>query len=95
MITPETVREVAALARIHLSEKELATFTGQLDQLLNYFQELQKVKTDTVEPTSHVLPLQNVFRQDEVAPSLPQEDVVKMAPERQGAFVRVRRVIEE
>ena len=95
MITPETVRQVASLARIHLNEKELETFTGQLDKLLTYFQSLQKVNTDSVEPTSHVLPLENVFRADRVEPSLPQEEVVKMAPARQGPFVRVRRVIEE
>jgi len=95
MITPETVREVAALARIHLNEKELTTFTGQLDKLLTYFQSLQKVNTDSVEPTSHVLPLKNVFRADRVDPSLPQGDVVKMAPASRGPFVRVRRVIEE
>ena len=95
MITPETVRQVAALARIHLNEKELATFTGQLDKILTHFQALQKVQTDHVEPTSHVLPLQNVFRQDRVLPSLPQEELVKMAPARQGPFVKVRRVIGE
>ena len=95
MITPETVRQVAALARVHLNEKELATFTGQLDTILTYFQSLQKVNTDSVEPTSHVLPLKNVFRKDKTEPSLPQEEVVKMAPDRQGPFVRVRRVIEE
>ena len=95
MITPEVIRQVAALARIHLNEKELATFTGQLDKILTHFQDLQKVQTDHVEPTSHVLPLQNVFRQDRVEPSLPQEEVVKMAPARQGPFVKVRRVIEE
>ena len=89
------VREVAQLARIHLNEKELATFTGQLDKILSYFQTLQKVNTESVEPTSHVLPLKNVFREDRVTPSLPQEEVVKMAPARQGPFIRVRRVIEE
>ena len=95
MITPETIRQVATLARIHLNEKELATFTGQLDKILTHFQNLQKVQTDHVEPTSHVLPLKNVFRQDTLEPSLPQEEVVKMAPARQGPFVKVRRVIEE
>jgi len=95
MITPETVQQVAALARIHLNGKELATFTGQLDTLLTYFQSLQKVNTDAVEPTSHVLPLKNVFRPDRLEVCLPQEAVVKMAPAHQGPFVRVRRVIEE
>lgn len=95
MIDLKTVREVAALARIHLNENELATFTGQLDKILTHFQTLQKVNTDAVEPTSHVLPLKNVFRPDQVEASLPQEEVVRMAPARQGPFIRVRRVIEE
>ena len=95
MITPETVRQVAALARIHLNEKELQTFASQLDNILTHFQALQKVDTDAVEPTSHVLPLKNVFRPDRLEPSLPQEEVVKMAPAHQGPFIRVRRVIEE
>ena len=93
MIDLKTVQQVASLARIHLSEEELRAFTPQLDKLLNYFQELQKVDTEKVDPTSHVLPLKNVFRQDQTKPSLPQEESVAMAPARQGPFVKVQRVI--
>lgn len=95
MIDLQIVQTVAMLARLKLTEKELTTDTDQLDKILSYFQELQKVDTDSVPPTSHPLPLQNVFREDRVEPSLPQEEVVRMAPASQGPFVRVRRVIEE
>ena len=94
MIDLQTVRYVAALARIELSTEESEKFTAQLSKILAYFETLQKIDTDGVQPTSHVIPLQNVFKEDLLRKSLAQEEVLSMAPKRQGPFVKVQRVIE-
>ncbi|MFH1858411.1 MAG: Asp-tRNA(Asn)/Glu-tRNA(Gln) amidotransferase subunit GatC [Candidatus Omnitrophota bacterium] len=94
MIDQKTVTYVAVLARIRLDEEESRTFAAQLSKILSYFQALQKINTDAVEPTSHVIPLHNVFREDARRKSLSQEEVLAMAPKRQGAFIKVLRVIE-
>ena len=94
VVTPDTVKHVAYLARLRLEGHELAKFAAQLDQILGYVQQLQAIPTDKVEPTSHVLPLSNVLRRDEARPSLNQETVVQLAPERAHPFVKVPKVIE-
>jgi aspartyl-tRNA(Asn)/glutamyl-tRNA(Gln) amidotransferase subunit C len=92
-ITPEVVQQVAWLARLRLEGPELAHFASQLDQILRYMQQLQAVRTDQVQPTSHVLPLADVLREDAPRPSLPQEAVMAMAPAARPPFVTVPKVI--
>ena len=94
MIDLKTVHYVAALARIHLEEEEAETFTAQLSKILSYFESLKKMDTESIEPTSHAIPLQNVFREDAPRKSLPQEEVLSLAPKRQGPFIKVQRVID-
>lgn len=93
-ITPEVTERVARLSRLELSEQERAVFAAQLASLLEYFALLEKVPTEGVEPTSHAIRVTNVFRPDEVTPSLPVEAVVAMAPQAQEGFVVVPRVLE-
>lgn len=94
VVTPETVKQVARLARLQLEGRALEQFSGQLDHILQYVQQLQAVSTDGVEPTSHVLPLSNVLRKDEPLPSLSQEAVLALAPAHQRPFIKVPKVIE-
>ena len=94
VVTPEVVKQVAMLARLRLEGKALTQLAAQLDEILQYVQQLQAVNTDQVEPTSHVLPLSNVLRKDEPQPSLSQEAVVALAPAAQPPFVKVPKVIE-
>ena len=94
MIDLETVQYVAALARIHLEKEESEKLTEQLSKILSYFESLKKINTDSIQPTSHVIPLQNVFREDTLKKSLAQEEVLAIAPKRQGPFIKVLRVIE-
>ena len=94
MIDLKTVKYVAELARIHLTEEESKRFTDQLAKLLSYFESLKEINTDAIEPTSHVLPLKNVFREDLLKESLPQKEVLAIAPKRKGPFVKVLRVID-
>ena len=93
-IVPHQVRQVARLARLELDEHEVELFTRQLGAILEAFQRLQEVDTQGVDPTFYPLPLQNVLREDEVRPSLPVEAVLRNAPEREGDFFKVPRVIE-
>jgi aspartyl-tRNA(Asn)/glutamyl-tRNA(Gln) amidotransferase subunit C len=93
-ITPEVVERVARLSRLELTEEERATFAAQLSSILEYFARLDRLPTEGVEPTSHALRVTNVFRPDEVTPSLPVEEVVAMAPQAHEGFVVVPRVLE-
>jgi len=93
-ITAEEVKKVSRLARLQLSEQEIQLFTQQLGTILDYVQQLQRLPTDAVPPTSHVLPLVNVLRADEMQPCLEAEQVSAMAPARKGRFVQVPKVIE-
>ncbi len=94
-ITRKEVDHVARLARLELSEDEKETMTRQLDRILGYVDKLNELDTSTVEPTSHVIPMVNVMREDEVRPSLAPDDAMCNAPDREDAFFRVPRIIED
>ena len=93
-LSREEVLHIARLARINLSEEEIARFGEQLSNLLEHFQVLQQVDTENVPPTAQSIDLQSVMRGDEIAPSLPPEDVLANAPHREEDFFRVRPVLE-
>ncbi len=93
-ITREEVEHVARLARLELTEEEKERMRAQLDSILQYMEKLNELDTTAVEPTSHVIPLVNVMREDELRPSLPQEEALANAPDRQDVFFRVPRIIE-
>jgi aspartyl-tRNA(Asn)/glutamyl-tRNA(Gln) amidotransferase subunit C len=93
-LTADEVRWVARLARLELSEAELALMTCQLADIVAYVDQLQAVNTDGVEPLAHALDLSNGFRADEPAPSLPVDDVLANAPRRSGNFYSVPAVLD-
>jgi aspartyl-tRNA(Asn)/glutamyl-tRNA(Gln) amidotransferase subunit C len=93
-LTREEVLYIARLARISLREEEVDRLAGELSGILDHFAALQELETGDVEPTAHPLPLRNVTRDDEVAPSLPLEDVLANAPETEDGYIRVRAVLE-
>ncbi len=88
------VEYVATLARLALTQEETTQFCGQLSQIFSYIEKLNELDTRHVEPTSHVLPLFNVFRDDDVKPSLSPGKVVENAPESEDAFFKVPKIIE-
>jgi aspartyl-tRNA(Asn)/glutamyl-tRNA(Gln) amidotransferase subunit C len=94
MISPEEVAHVAHLARLNLSEAEQEQFTAQLSAILDYMAQLNEVPTEGVEPTSHVLDLVNVFREDRVQQTITVEEVLRNAPERAHHYVVVPRIVE-
>ncbi len=88
------IEKVARLARLELSEEEKETFGNQLEQILAYMEQLNQLDTQGVEPTSHAIPIYNVFREDEMKPSFPQEEVLGIAPEEEEGHFKVPRIIE-
>lgn len=93
-LTLDQVRWVAHLCRLELSDAELATLTPQLSAILDYVNQLQQVDTEGVEPLAHPLDIQNVFRADENAPSLPVDQALANAPDRRGDFYGVPAVLD-
>jgi aspartyl-tRNA(Asn)/glutamyl-tRNA(Gln) amidotransferase subunit C len=94
-ISPEEVDHVARLARLELSAAEKARMRQELEHILSYIDKLNALDTTGVEPTSHAVPMTNVMREDEVRPSFPQAEMLANAPEPDGVFFRVPKIIEE
>jgi len=89
MIQREQVLHVAKLARLRLSEEEVETMVGELSGILEHVDRLGKLDLEGVEPTSHVVELENVLRADEPRPSWPRDVVLTQAPEPQDGAFRV------
>ncbi|MEW6376909.1 MAG: Asp-tRNA(Asn)/Glu-tRNA(Gln) amidotransferase subunit GatC [Thermodesulfobacteriota bacterium] len=88
------IEKVARLARLELSEEEKETLGNQLEQILTYMEQLNRLDTNRVEPTSHAIAIQNVFREDETRPPFPKEDVLGIAPDEEDGHFKVPRIIE-
>lgn len=93
-ITKREVGHVAKLARLELSEEEQEVFTKQLNSILTYVEKLNELDTKDIEPISHVLPIRNVFKEDEVKESLPRERALSNASDKTEEFYRVPKIIE-
>lgn len=88
------VEYVARLARIRLSDDEVRTFQGQLDDILDYVRQIGKLDLSGIEPTSHARPVHNVLRPDEVRPSLPRDLLLDNAPASADGQFQVPRIVE-
>ena len=93
-ITTREVRYVADLARLELSPEEVELFTGDMNRILEYMDQLNELDTAGVEPTSHVLSLKNVFREDVVGESLTVDEVLANAPRQDKGHFVVPKIIE-
>ena len=93
-LTPAEVEHVALLARLRLTDEERERFTTQLNSILEHFEQLQQIDTSDVRPMSHAVPMSNVLRDDEPAPSLSPEEALQNAPDQDRDCFRVPRVIE-
>ncbi len=94
-IDREQVRKVAKLARLDLTEAEIEEFTGQLGAILEYVEKMNELDTAAVEPLAHCLPIHNVLRADEVRESLGTEKTLVNAPQRDGPFFKVPKILED
>ncbi len=89
-----SIEHLSRLARLSLSEKEKTLYEGQLNSILEYVEKLNELDTSGVEPTSHVIALDNVDRDDVSLPSLEREEALRNAPDRTEKFYRVPKIIE-
>ena len=94
MIDENQVRHVAKLSRLKLSNDELQLFSGQLNSILDYINQLNEVDTELVPPMSHPLDLHNVFRRDERKPSLGRDEALSNAPKKRDGFFVVPPVLD-
>jgi aspartyl-tRNA(Asn)/glutamyl-tRNA(Gln) amidotransferase subunit C len=96
-VTPDgiDIRYVAKLARIALSDEEIERFSKELTDLLGHVNALAQLDTASVAATAQVVESRNVTREDSVRPCLDREVVLEGAPQRQGGFFRVPRIIAE
>ena len=93
MIDREEVRKVASLARLNITESEEVAFTTQLNSILEYFDQLSELDTTGVKPTTRAIETSNITRTDTLTPFPAKEDLLKAAPEQQGEFFRVPKII--
>ncbi|MEY3277731.1 MAG: hypothetical protein RLZZ426_217 [Actinomycetota bacterium] len=94
-ITREEVAHLAVLARLALTEQELDHYAEQLDVILTSIARVSEVAGQDIPPTSHAIPLQNVFREDVVAPSLTAQEALSGAPAAEDERFRVPRILDE
>jgi aspartyl-tRNA(Asn)/glutamyl-tRNA(Gln) amidotransferase subunit C len=94
-ITRDEVAHLARLSRLALGEEELDHLATQLDAIISAVARVQEVAAEDIPPTSHALPLTNVFRPDEVRPSLSAEQALSQAPAAEEERFRVPRILEE
>ena len=93
-ITLETVDYVANLARLNLNEEQKNKMLDDLDKILGYVDKLNELDTSGVEPTAHILPLKNVFREDISYDSFDREDILANAPTKEDGCFRVPKIVE-
>ena len=94
-ITADDVRKVAQLARLDLPENTISTYTGQLERILDYVDQLQAVDTDGVPPTTRAVEVINATREDRVVATEVREDLLDQAPQREGDFFRVPKILAD
>ena len=94
MISKDEVRYIAHLSRVNLKDDEVEGLTKDLERILHYIEKLEQLDVTNVKPTSHVLPLQNVFRDDTVRPSLSQKEATRIAVASHKGSFKVPQVIE-
>ena len=94
-VTVKDVEHIAKLARLEFTGPEKQEFTHQLNEILAYVEQLNKLETSGVEPLAHVVELKNVFRDDEVVAGLSAEEALRNAPSKSERFFKVPKVISE
>jgi len=92
MLSRDDIKHCAKLARIELTSEEEEKFFNQLSSILGYFEKLNELDLEGVEPIYQVTGQKNIFREDEVTNTSRQEDMLRNAPEREKGFIKVKSV---
>ena len=94
-IDESQVRKVARLSRLELTEAEVEEFAGQLSAILDYVEKMNELDTEDVQPLAHCLPVSNIFRPDCVKEPLGTEKTLANAPQRDGEFFKVPKILDD
>ena len=94
-VTKDDLENVAVLSRLAIPAEQQDTYLQQMDSILTYMDNLSNVDTADVKPTTYALPMQNVFREDEVRPSLDREAALSNAPLKDDNYFKVPKVLED
>ena len=94
-ISETDVRKVAMLARLSLSDEDVAMFTRQLGDILDYVHKLNELDVEGVEPMAHAVDISNVFRRDQAVESMGSDRVLANAPKRRRGFFLVPKVLDQ
>ncbi len=94
-VTKKDVEKIAQLARLKFNDQELDSFTDDMNRILSYVDKLNELDTESVEPLSHPNEGSNVFRDDELKKSIPTDEALKNAPDRNDKFFKVPKVIQD
>lgn len=95
MLDREQVHKVATLARLALTEDEEERFTTQLGSILEYFEQLNELDTENVQPTARAIDVSNVTRQDSLDTWQERESILECAPDRDGDFFKVPKILND
>ncbi|MCX7923802.1 MAG: Asp-tRNA(Asn)/Glu-tRNA(Gln) amidotransferase subunit GatC [Clostridia bacterium] len=93
-ITKETIQHVANLARLNLTEQEKEKLTYEMENIISYVDKLNELDTSGIEPTAHVLPVKNVFREDKTKKSFDREKILANAPSQEDGCFKVPKIVE-
>ena len=93
-VTIEEVKKIAKLAKLEFKEVEIEKFTQQMNDILNYMEQLNEIDTDDVEPLYHIIEVGNVLRDDEVKQSFPKDIMLENVPVKEKDFILVPKIIE-
>lgn len=93
-VSKKDVEHAARLARLGLTEEEKKIFTEQLSNILDYANTINKLDTKGIEPTSHAIPMKNIFRDDKAIPCKDTDSIIKNAPEEEEGMFKVPRILE-
>jgi len=88
------IEDLSMLARLHLTQDEKDLFSRQVGSIIDYIDQLNELDTASVKPTAHILPINNVFREDSPRDSLPRDKALRNAPETDQGFYKVPKIIE-
>jgi aspartyl-tRNA(Asn)/glutamyl-tRNA(Gln) amidotransferase subunit C len=92
-VTRKEIEHIAELARLKFTDAELENYTGKLNQILSYVEKLNELDTENIEPLSHPVESENIFREDIVKPSINRDEAFKNSPDHDNVFFKVPKVI--
>nr|AUG32518.1 glutamyl-tRNA (Gln) amidotransferase subunit C [Paulinella longichromatophora] len=93
-ITEDDVKKVSLLSRLNLPENKISTYTGQLERILTYVEQLGEIDTSMVPPTTRAVEVVNVTHEDQVIFEGTREELLDLAPQREGDFFRVGKILD-